>query len=454
MKTAFLLFIFICSQTSWASPARFELTLKDAENRALNTSNQLKALYSDKDAATEQADAQYSALLPSLTLDAGYHYVTNVPNLTLPIPGVNESFPFGSHNNYTVGPTLRYTLWDTGQARDAYHGLDLLAQSREEDRKTGELQLVLNVRSAYLRVQLALEELRLLNSSLELSRAQNRDIESNFRGGAATRLDRVDSQRDVINYELQFEQKQSEVAVDLKDLLALIQVTPEGNLSKPTPPGVDAKDAGIELDLDPLRESLQQAAQWTFTPPNESQPQLKSQELLIESSEKQAESQKAGLYPTVQLSANASIQYPNEIFLESVEQNTFAVSFSMPLFEGSRTRHLAAEKLKEAEAARFNREQVRINLDRDYEKALEQLQSLKAQQKLAVDDVQRSQDSARLYYQSYKGGKINLIDVQSANNRALTAQVNAARIDAQLLNQLFILRSISFTPGDVNHGRP
>jgi outer membrane protein len=447
-----ILMIFIFTQTGWAAPARFELSLKDAENRALNTSNQLKALYSTKDEATEQADSQFAALLPSLTLDGNYHYISNIPNLTLPIPGVTEAFPFGFHNNYSVGPTLRYTLWDTGKARDAYHGLDLLAQSRDEDRKTGELQLLLNVRAAYLRVQLALEELRLLNSSLELSKAQNRDIESNFRAGAATRLDRVDSQRDVINYQLQFEQKQIEVAVDFKDLLALIQENPNGDISKPGPPGV--ADEAMELDLDPLKASLQEASQWTFSPPTENQPQLKSQELLIESAEKQADSVKAGLYPTLQLSANASIEYPNVVIPESVEQNTIAVNFSMPLFEGNYTRHLAAAKQKEAETARYNREQVRIDLDRDYSKALSQLESLKAQQKLAIDDVQHSQDSAKLYYQSYKGGKINLIDVQSANNRALTSQVNAARIDAQMLNQLFILRSISYIPGDVNHGQP
>jgi outer membrane protein TolC len=210
----------------------------------------------------------------------------------------------------------------------------------------------------------------------------------------------------------------------------------------------------VELDLEPLKASLQEAAQWTFNPPTESQPQLRSQELLIESAEKQADSEKAGLYPTLQLSANASIEYPNVVIPESVEQNTIAVNFSMPLFEGNHTRHLAAAKQKEAETARYNREQMRIDLDRDYSKALAQLESLKAQQKLAIDDVQHSQDSAKLYYQSYKGGKINLIDVQSANNRALTAQVNAARIDAQMLNQLFILRSISYIPGDVNHGQP
>ena len=65
------------------------------------------------------------------------------------------------------------------------------------------------------------------------------------------------------------------------------------------------------------------------------------------------------------------------------------------------------------------------------------------QRKIAADDVQHSADAARLYYQSYKGGKNTLIDVQSANNRALTSKVNATRIDAQLLNQIYQLRALS-----------
>ena len=122
----------------------------------------------------------------------------------------------------------------------------------------------------------------------------------------------------------------------------------------------------------------------------------------------------------------------------------------MPLFEGNRSRHLSAEKMKESDAARFNRDQTRINLDRDYDKAIQLLQSLRGQQALALEDVQHSQDAARLYYQSYKGGKVNFIDVQSANNRALLSQVNAARIDAQILNELFVLQTLS---GDsTSHG--
>jgi len=443
-----LLFCLLSVQAIGAASRTYELTLKEAEHRALDTSDQLKSLSSTHDAAQEQADAQFSTLLPRLTIGANYQYVTEVPSISLPIPGVNEGFSFGSNNSWNVGPTLNYTLFDMGATHDLYRGYDLLAQAREEDSKNGRLQLLLSVRGSYLRLQLALEELRLLNSSLELSRAQNRDIESNYKAGAATRLDRVDSQRDVLSYELQFAQKQAEVADDFRDLLAQMKENPQGDLSKAGPPQV--QNVAVELKLDTLTQSMQAASTWTYTPPNDEHPQIRSQELQAESAEKQAASSKDELYPKVQLAASAMLQYPNVIILQTVEQNTFQVGVSMPLFEGNRSRHLSAEKMKESDAARFNRDQTRINLDRDYDKAIQLLQSLRGQQALALDDVQHSQDAARLYYQSYKGGKVNFIDVQSANNRALLSQVNAARIDAQILNELFVLQTLS---GDsTSHG--
>lgn len=426
----------------------YELTLQEAERRALDTSDQLKSLSATEQAAREQADAQFSYLLPKLTIGASYQYVTEVPTLTLPIPGVTESFSFGSNNSWSVGPTLTYTVFDMGANHDAYRGSNLLAQSREEDRKNGRLQLLLSVRSSYLRVQLALEELRLLNSQLELSRAQNRDIESNFKAGAATKLDLVDSQRDVLSYQLQFQQKQAEVADDFRDLLAQIQEAPQGDLTRSGPP--DVQNVELELRLDTLAQSLREADAWSYSRPNDEHPQLKSQELLAQSSDKQAESDMDSLFPRLQFGASALLQYPNTIILETVEQNTFQLGLSMPLFEGDHTRHLSAEKRREADAARFNKDQTRINMDRDYDDAVQLLQSLRAQQKLAQEDVEKSKDAARLYYQSYKGGKINLIDVQSANNRSLVAQVNAAHIDAQIISELFVLQTLS---GDsTSHG--
>jgi outer membrane protein TolC len=153
----------------------------------------------------------------------------------------------------------------------------------------------------------------------------------------------------------------------------------------------------------------------------------------------------------VQLSAKTTLEYPNGPVLENINQNTFTALLTMPIFEGSRTLHQADQKLKEAQASRFQSEQLKVDLNRDFKKAQDLLQSLKDQQKLAAQDVLKSDEVAKLFYKSYKAGQINLTDVQSANVRALISRVNAARIDAQILNQLITLKALSGK--DADHGR-
>src|SRR5262245_37617590 len=91
-----------------APPRRLELTLGEAEARALRVSNDLKAYGADVDSASESARAQYAALFPRLTLDANYRYIAKIPAVTVAGPG--QPFSFGANNNYSVGPTLSYTL--------------------------------------------------------------------------------------------------------------------------------------------------------------------------------------------------------------------------------------------------------------------------------------------------------------------------------------------------------
>ena len=424
-----------------APAARYALGAAEAEARALRSSDQLQSALEAAAAAREQARSQEAALMPRLSLEASYRYVTEVPSLPFSLPGV-PPLQFGTHSSYSVGPVLSYTLWDTGAAAKSYRSLLNLAGSRDEDRRTAERQLLLTVRSAYVRVQLALEQVRLVNDSLALIRAQDRDIASNYGAGAASRLDVVDSHREVISYELQYRQRQADLSAALKDLLALIyeDPIPQGT-ARPAPPGI--ADAALELVLDGLEASLAEAERWPLAPPGDENPQVKSQELLARSSELAAESARSSLYPTLLASAKASEDYPNQILAETVQQNTFSVSLSWPLFEGGRSVHQAAGELRQAAAARRRAAQAKTDLARDFRKAQDLLESLKGQRTLAAEDVRASEEAARLYYQSYQAGRINLTDVEAANVRALQAKVEAASIEAQLLQQLANLRFLA-----------
>jgi len=428
------------------APQVFSLGLAEAESRALLASDQVKAAAAEARAAQEQAQAQFAGVLPRLSLEASYGYLTNVPSLQLS-PLMPAPIQFGTHENYSIGPRLTYTLWDTGSAWKAYRGFAQQAAARGEDRRATERALRQAVDSVYVRVQLALEELRLFADSLALARAQNRDIETNFKAGAANRLDLLDSRREVLSYQLQFRQRRSDLSSALQDLVALVGAAP-GDLSRPGPP--DFEDLTLALKLDPQEDSLASAEGWPLAPPDSGHPQVRAQELQARAADLAAQSQNASLYPVVTATAKASEDYPNAILPQTVQQNTFALSLSWPLFEGGRARHLTDERRREADAARRRAAQLLTDLRRDYDRAGTLAADLRQRRELAAQDVAASQEAARLYYQSYKAGRINLIDVQSADLRALQSKVGAADIAAQLLQQLVTLRALS---GGSDHGQ-
>lgn len=421
-----------------ASTNTLELTRAEAERDALRNSDLLKSFADLTDAATERMDAQYSLLFPRLAFNAYYAYLSHVPQQQITN---GEYLNFGAHDNYMVGPFLSYTLWDTFSSRKSYYGSSKVRDSRDSTRRSEELQVLFDTQSNYVGVQEALEELRAVSDSLRLSLSQNEYITSRFKSGAATHLERIESEREVLSYRVQFTQKQADLAKAVRDLLALTKNRTVTDLSHPGAAGIP--NSTLELKFDSLQASLEAAKGLKFAPPEESHPRIASQELLAQSAELQAQSIKAGVYPTVRFRGGVTLQYPNGTQPEQVNQNLVLLTASIPLFEMNHTRHLAAEKQREADSARHQKDQIRTNLLRDYEKAQEQLVSLMEQQDLSRQDVVKAAEAARLYYSQYKGGKAKLIDVQSANNRSLLARLNKARIDAQILNQFDQLRILS-----------
>jgi outer membrane protein TolC len=414
----------------------YSLRLHDAEIRALVVSHQVRAASSDKESADQQAQAQFTNLLPKLTLSGNYQYFGTLPLASLgPFPPI----PFGVNSIYNVGPTLSYTLWDTFSNLKAYQGASRLEESKGEDLKTTELQILYSLRNAYIQVQLALEELRLTNDSLALSRAQDTDVTRRYRAGSASRLDLVTADRSVINYELQYEQRQADLSSALRDLLAILDDHSPRDISHP---GLaKGEHVTLALDLDPLEALVGTEAE--APPPDETQPQIKSLSLQGESAERQASSQSAKLFPIIQVSGGIYRERINGPNIPEFTQETVTLSMSMPLYLGDPTPHLVSQQRANARAAFERRDQTRINIDRDYFKAKELLRSLREQREVSMRDIVQSAEAARLYYLSYKAGKNTLLDVQNADVQALLSKVSRARIDAQILSQLTTLQFLS-----------
>jgi outer membrane protein len=424
----------------------FEQDLPTAEKNAKEFSGNLKSSSSSAEAARHQAEAAHAPLLPNLSLQGNYYYQTQVPSLT---EGPLGTLTFGTHNNYTVGPVLSYTVFDGGKDRNNLESNESLAKSRHENYRSQERQLELMVRQAYFQVQYGLKQLVLTSDSLKLSQSQSQDIDLRFRAGAASRLDQVTAHRDVMNYQLKFRQAQTDLASSLRGLFALVGESRPFDTARPVPAELASNlPAGVEeptvqVKLDALEVSLGGFGQEAFQAPKGEHPEVQALEHQAESSRLASESERSGLWPKLQFQAKSQLQYPNVVLPENVIQNTIGATLTFPLFEGDASRNRAAQKLSEAMASEFQKQQKLSDLSRDYHKAYDFLKSLKAQQKVNDANVREAEEVQKLTYRSFRAGKVRYLDVEDANLKLLQAQVTAAQIESQVLTQIATLKYLS-----------
>jgi outer membrane protein TolC len=423
---------------AYAQVPLYELTLTQALLKAKHKSELLKSADAEIRAAQEGSQGVHANLLPKLSLEGSLRYVTEVPSIQI-IPNGPE-MPFGDHLNYTVGPTLSYVLWDGGHSRNIYKSQEKRVEARTQNKRAQMAQLESSVKQAYIKTQFALEQVKLLADSLKLIQAEHKDIVERKDAGTASNLDLFISQKEVLSYRLQYKQRQNELASSLHDLISLVEEIPQNSLQKPAPKGF--KEAQLWVLLDPLEETLKQESKEEPQSLESTPPQLLSQDSMIQSLEHLAEGQESALYPQIQLSLRSSLDYPNGPVLKKIHQNSLSVGFSMPLYEFSKNRHLAAEKRQEAEALRHQRKQMETDIQREFVKAKDNLHTLREQSKDAQEIVKQSDTLARMTYEAYRIGRVKLVDVQAANLKALQAKLDLSSIHVHTLFQITLLKTL------------
>lgn len=426
-----------------AEERTLKLSLDDVRQKALQSSNPLGAARLDREAASLRSGAQRSYFFPKIALDATERYVSVIPSLNV-IPG--RSIPFGDNQNNTIGVGLTWTLWDSGAIYHSWKGAEAVEIQKKHEVRNTELQTTLVASLAYFKVLLASAQLKSVTETLALARAQYSDIAARFKSGAASKVDALSASREVLDFESRVLQAKSELSRALHELLALTGETGRYDLSDPATTALPAgsiQKASLVIDPEPLSAALAafDETQLINNRPSADHPRIAALAQQITSLNLAADSVSAGHWPKIQLAARTSLDYPNGPNLEQIHQNTIGATLTWSLFEGSRVSKEAAEKRMQADASDHRKEQARIELLRDWSDSRDQLRMLHEQQLINDSSIRESGQIAELAYSSYKLGRMNLIDVQNANLRALNVKIQAAKTDIQILIQLALLNS-------------
>jgi outer membrane protein TolC len=423
------------------------LSLDELTQTALTHSSQLQAAKLGYESAKSEALSAGNGEFPKLGLNGNYFYQTYAPELSL-APG-GPQFAFGENNNWSAWATLNWNLWDFRSEHDMANSATAASESQDQLYEATVRQVTLAVRMAYFQVKANAEQVRLLGDSLKVAQLQYADISRQAKFGTASRMDRLSSHQEVLNYQRQFRQAQANLAQSLRDLYALVGVEEPSDFNMPLDKHMEGAlpdtiaPPSVWLGMDSTEDSLQMLKKDEVVPPDDAVPQLKTYAYMADSSRFAANSIHSELLPKITLSAQAGYENPDGPILQTVQQNIISISASMPLFDWGQIVNDSDSKKKQAEVYEKNWSQAKTNLWRDWNKAKDELASLKYQKKLNDTAVTETAQLAKLTYKSYKAGTVRYLEVQTANLQALDAKIQAVSNDVQILMQLSVLSSLS-----------
>ena len=342
---------------------------------------------------------------------------------------------FGAHNNWSIGPTLSFTLWDQGALYKVWKSQKARARSGDAAALLAERQARLGVRLAYFQLQLAFENTRLLGESLALAESQYADIDRRLKAGAASKVDDLSAHQQVLDYKKSLRQSQADLTGALRELFAITGASAPADLS------LYVSTSSLALDpIDQRAAGLEAAAARTLDPAH---PRLRLYAEQADASRLAASALKSAECPRVVGSARASYDYPNVPLIERVQQNVLSLSATVPLFEARKTARDIDEQRRLSAAAEDNARQAADELARDFGRARDEVAALRDQQSLDRESVRETGDIAALTYSAYAAGSRTYLEVESANLRALAARAAAARTQAQTSIQLAVLDSMA-----------
>ncbi len=433
MGLALSLFILIPS-LSWADSGSnsFALSLKQAEQQALESSQLVKEQESIVDSVLAQQKSISASTLPQLQLEGAYTYLETVPEMQVG----NMRSRLGDNENYSLGPVLTYSLWDGGLKKNLQKSLESMALASQARMQSLRRNVLLNVRLAYLRVLVHKEEVNLVEQRLKLAQLQKKDIERKKIEGASSKLELSLSRRESLQLQLELENKTFQLH---ESIVSLFHLTGHLNSEIPT----DEKNISNLDGLDTIESIIPTIEAQVRESPTTRSSEVKSLQLKAQSLLDEAESERSKNRAKIGLRAKTSIDYPNGPIEESFHQNTVGVTLTIPLINwGANTQAFEAKRaLARAEEAKAN-SRMDENLKTWKQLSLETV-SLKRRLKISIELVKEAESVTKINRQSYQAGRIKFSDLESAHIRELEVKFEQLRIKSLIFSKLALLANLS-----------
>ncbi|MDR3049811.1 MAG: TolC family protein [Elusimicrobiota bacterium] len=411
--------------------ANQNVSLIDCEKAALNYSHNLKALSNDYEASISAAEAYKTMFYPSLMLEGSAKYIDEIPKL--------NAIKMGDNLNYSAGIAVYWTFFDAGVRSKNYESLSNAALAQKQQLLSEKNKLLLEVRITYFKTVGAFLVLKLLNEQLLVSIAQNNDIKSGLKYGTKTKIDEALSDIDALNKTKQV--KAAQIAL-MENIMNLNYLT-GGIIKEDILKIVSENDGAQILNFDDSANLLKDYQKFLRLSFDENSPQILSFDFLSKAAQLLADAQSNEIFPLINISAKTSFDYPNGAAIETINQNTAAISMSAPIYQFSKSQKLSRQNNLRAQSYIFTKEEIIAELKKLFEFSKQKTTYLLEQRSLNADIISRAKTAAELMYKSYLSGNARFLEVDALNVMVMQAQADEINTDIEILIQLAIIRSLS-----------
>lgn len=369
-----------------------------------------------------QADIQAriagAALLPSLNGNLG---------------GTRSDIEGGSSSTrYSAGLSASYELDVWGRNRDSRDSSALSARATAYERDSVALTVSASVATSYFKVLELRERLRLAEENLANAERVMAMVDAKVRLGAGTELDRVQQQTLVEQRRAALPALRQQVATAETALALLLGEAPQGIAAR-----IEAASLHDLTLPDPVAAGL----------PSElllRRPDLRRAETQLRAANANIGVARAALFPSISLSASASLQDAALSGLDSAGLATsFGASLLQPIFRGGALRgQVALSEERYAELVASYRQTILTAL-KDVEDALVTVREGQLQYASQRQVLANAERSFQLAEAQYRAGATDLLTVLNAQQTLFAARDTFLQnTSAQLQNQVALFKAL------------
>jgi outer membrane protein len=419
-----------------------EISLEQCQKDATANSAEIRQKEKETAAALARYKSARASFYPSLNIEGKGGWVSKIPELEL---GPMKA-ELGDNWSYSVGPELKYVLFDSGARNDVSKSAYEAYLAKEQELNYARKNIILQVRLNYFAVQQDLERIFFIDGQLKVAQKQLDDALSAFKAGTKNRLDVNMALKQKLRGRINGSKARAALAIHLRELFRYTATDYGIDAGYPTDWRAEIskndKETTSIIKTDALEDSVKKFKRFKDFIFDENSPNLASMDNLMRYYEFLADSYQSNLYPSVALNGGAYWEYPNVLIKEHAFLVRAGVAFKIPLFEGSKNKNQAKAIRLQAEAAEFQKTDLAENLKQLFYSSKNVLHALSLEEIMIKDMIENAKETADLTYEAYNAGALTFLEVDNANLNLLESNIALADIYAQQLNRLALIDNL------------